>query len=168
MILSSIEKHARSAKIGGNKTKPDKTTQRPGVGASGQDHHTRRWRRGQKSRRAMREREGRQGGIWHLDVVDGRISNGRWESGSHGGVFKRRRLDGLPQLPWHGTNGGVRRWTMGNRNRTPKVRYESGSAASTRSHDSGGFQWFAGSHQADGAPGPRARAAASESNQRAC
>jgi len=57
----------------------------------------------------MGKKEGKQGGIGHLDVVDGQISSGRWMSRSRSGVPKRRRLDGLPQLPWHGVNGGFRR-----------------------------------------------------------
>ena len=45
--------------------------------ASGQDHYTVRRRRGKESRRAMGMKKGKQGGIRHRDVVDGRISNGR-------------------------------------------------------------------------------------------
>jgi len=118
----------------------DDALARPGGEASGQDHHTGRGRRGQENRRAMGEREGRQGGIWHLDVVDGRISYGRWESGSRSSLLKRRRVDGLLQLPRHRTNGSVRRRIVGNRRRPPKVRHKSGGATITRSHHSRNLQ----------------------------
>ena len=86
--------------------------------------------------RWVREKE-RQAGIWHLDVVDRRISYGRWESGSRCTLLKLRRVDDLPQLPRHRTNGSVRRRIVGNRSRPPKVCCMSGGATSTRSHHSG-------------------------------
>jgi len=51
---------------------------RPRGHASRQDHYTGRLRRGQESRWAVGKKQGNEGGIWHLDVVDGRIPHGQW------------------------------------------------------------------------------------------
>jgi len=84
------------------------------------------------------------------------------------GVRKRTRMDGLPQLPRYGTTGGDWCWTLGNCSRIPKVRCRTGCAASTPGHDIGTVYWFGGCYQTDRTPRPRARAATSKSNQRAC
>jgi len=47
----------------------------------------------------MGKKKGNQGRIVHLDVVDGRILNGRWKSRSCSSVPKRRWLDELPLPP---------------------------------------------------------------------
>jgi len=112
---------------------------RPRGEASSPDHYTGRRPRNKESRQAMGKTRGKQCGIWHLDVVDGWISNGLWKSRSRSCVLKQRQLDGLPQLPRHWTNGGVRCRTVGNRSRTPQVRWKSGGATCTPSHDSGSF-----------------------------
>jgi hypothetical protein len=50
---------------------------------------------------ALGKKNGHQGGIRHLEVVDGRISNEGWMSERCRGVVKRRQGDGFPQLSRH-------------------------------------------------------------------
>ena len=146
----------------------DNVRARPRGGAIGQDHYTGRPRHGQVSHWAMGQKNGRLGRMWHLDEVDRQITNEWWKSRSRGGALERRQLDGLPQLPRHGKNGAIQHCTMGDQIRIPKVHCNRAGIPGRQIQDSGSVQCLSGGHQTDSAPGPVARAADSQSNQRAC
>jgi len=52
--------------------------------------------------------DGKQGGVWHLEMVDGLIGNIESESGIRSGESNRIGLDNIPKLPRHGANGDIR------------------------------------------------------------
>jgi len=105
--------------------------------ASGWDDYTGRQCRSKESRRALGKTKGMQGGIWQVDVVDGRISNRWWKGRSRSCVLAQWLLDGLPQLPQNRANKGVWCGTVGDRSHTLKVHCNGRGATSTQSHDSG-------------------------------
>lgn len=109
------------------------------------------------------KRNGRQGGIWNVDVMDGQISNARWQSWSRACELRQRQLDGHPQIPRYRMTRCIRGETLCSRGQYPQLRSISRCVASTGSHHRGSFSSFSGNYQMDGSPVPSAWVATSKS-----